>query len=316
MPRCGSRDRPVGSRTHPIGRGEPAALVPRRGLDGATLVATERRGVGHPKCRDLARRVPAEAPIDALVGSLILGLGVRISPPGTSAGSRPAAIAMSAGRSTLTVISHAASAGTDRGQNTRDSTVAVVPSTRNSQAVWSSPVEKSYRWRRKRTHSGASDAHTPSSWTSVAIANGARAKPSTPSSGFRPANPLTIVVPGRCGSPGYRSPTTPLETYGGSACTVRVVTAGGLSGTGTWSPSRDRLRRSSVVNGGVVAITSARPARSGSLASAFHPPHAGSDPVTPRGRLSGVATPLLAQMALPGRAVEILGRRGSPRGRP
>ena len=94
--------RPVGSRTDPVGRGEPAALVPRRGLDRATLVATERRGVGHPERRDLARRVPTEPPVDALVGSLILRLGVRIAPPGTSAGSMPAAIAMSAGRSTLT----------------------------------------------------------------------------------------------------------------------------------------------------------------------------------------------------------------------
>ena len=53
------------------------------------------------------------------------------------------------------------------------------------------------------THSGAVDAHTPSRPTSIARTYGARAKPSTPSSGAIPAKPLTmsktVPVPGFAG---------------------------------------------------------------------------------------------------------------------
>src|SRR4026208_775483 len=79
----------------------------------------------------------------------------------------------------------------------------------------------------------AFDRRTPLSSTSPPSANGTRLKPSTPSAGSRPANPLTIVVPIRNGTQPQRNPSTPLAIYAGRNSGRYWVAGGGLIGSDT-----------------------------------------------------------------------------------
>ena len=201
----------AGSRTPPIRGREPAALIARVRHPLCSGVAGEVRGVGHAQRCKVAVRMPEQATVDAFVGSLALGLGVRFGETRHVGRIDAATQGNVTGESTRTVTLAATSVGTDREQKARFSIVAVVPSTVKVQTVRSSPVAKSYACSTKRIHSGAREAQTPLTCRSVARANGDRAKPSTPSDGSIPAKPPTIVVPRTLGMPGYRMPTRPFD---------------------------------------------------------------------------------------------------------
>src|SRR5919204_4888225 len=83
----------------------------------------------------------------------------------------------------------------------------------------------------KRARSLRSLSFRPSIAISPATTYGARANPSTWSSGWTPASPLTIVRPSMSGIRPTRSPMSPLERYAGMNSGRKSRTGGGLIGS-------------------------------------------------------------------------------------